>query len=61
MFLSMHGETSDIDSFLFSLALKLGKSVAEVSALQAKEILQWQSYFKVRGTLEDLARRSAGG
>lgn len=61
MFLFMHGEPSDVDGFLFVLAEKLGKTVSEIAQLPAAEILQWQSYLKVKHTLEDLARRAAYG
>lgn len=59
MFLSMQGEPSEADGFLFMLAEKLGKSVAEIVQLPAWEIVQWRSYLTVKGALENMAGRAA--
>ncbi len=59
MFLSAHGQASGADAFLFSLAVKLGKSVQEIRRLPMSEIVQWQAYLKVQSTLEDLAMKAA--
>ncbi len=55
MFLAMHGQPSEIEGFLFVLAEKLGKSVAEVMQFPALEIMQWRSYYTVKHQAEQLA------
>jgi hypothetical protein len=61
MFLAMHGQPSEVDAFLFILAERLHKTVTEIVQLPAREIAEWQAYFKVKAQAEDLARKAAGG
>jgi len=39
--------------FLFMLAHQLGKSLQEILALPADEIVGWRAYFQVRQELQD--------
>jgi hypothetical protein len=52
MFLSMHGQPSDVDSFEFFLAEKLGKTLTEVREMPNTEYVGWCAYFEVRAEME---------
>lgn len=60
MFLSLHGEPSSTDGFLFYLAEKLHKSVADVRGWPALEIVQWRAYYSVQNQQTELANMVAG-
>lgn len=59
MFLASVGQETDVDSFAFYLADRLGKTLAELDEMPAAEYLAWSSYHKVKQAQEDLQRKVA--
>lgn len=61
--LSMMGRPSpdgqQIDMFLFFLAEKLGKTIAELDDMPAAELLAWRSYYTVKHSQQELATKVA--
>lgn len=60
MVLAMNGRPSEANLFLFRLAEKLGKSLAEVRAFPALELVQWAAYFAAQGQRDELQRMVSG-
>jgi hypothetical protein len=56
MMLAMHGKPSEAEAFLYVLAERLHKTVAELRLLPNTELQGWQSYFTVKQALEKVAQ-----
>lgn len=52
MLLSMHGRESIVDSFRYTLAEKLGRTVEELEGMSHREYVGWQAFYMARGSME---------
>jgi len=50
----------DMDTFDFVLALDLGKTVDELSAMPTREYIAWRAYYTYRAAMADFESRKAG-
>ena len=49
-----------MDTFEFVLALDLGKTLTELSAMPQREYIAWRAYYTYRAAMADLERKKAG-
>lgn len=56
MMLAMHGRESTTDAFLFFLAEKLGKTVAELGEMSHAEYVDWVAYWEAKRSFESVGR-----
>lgn len=56
MMFAMNGWESTVDGFLYVLAERLHKTVAELRALPNRELVEWQSYFKAQAAIREVQR-----
>ena len=49
-----------MDTFDFVLALDLGRTLADVSAMSHREYLAWRAYYTYRAAMADFERKRAG-
>lgn len=56
MMLSLHGRPSDVDGFRYFLAMKLGKTVAEMDLMPVAEYEGWQAYLEAYGSFTNQKR-----
>jgi hypothetical protein len=54
--------TGEMGAFDFELALALGRTIDELSAMPTREYIAWRAYFTCRAALAETApRRPTGG
>lgn len=49
--LAMNGRESDVDTFRFYLAEKLGKTAGEIDRMSNAEYVEWAAYYEVKNAL----------
>ncbi len=50
----------EMDTFDFVLALDLGRTIAELSAMPQREYIAWRAYYVYRAAMADFERKKAG-
>lgn len=50
--------TGTLDSFDFTLAQDLSRTLGEVRAMPNSEVVEWRAYYRYHTAMDDLARRS---